>query len=126
MILDDYELYIKGATDFMSYMRKHHRGVSVYDFEMDDILNKFIEQITKVNESDFDSAIQLIAKLINLCEMSPEDQRKLFRPIKAFVGDYMGSGYLFVDAYNKIIDEFSSKCSDELWNKIRMEVNKGD
>ena len=23
------ELYIKGATDFMSYMRKHHRNVSL-------------------------------------------------------------------------------------------------
>lgn len=42
--------YIEGASDFAEYVIKHHRGVSIYDYEMKDILIKFLEQFGVVRK----------------------------------------------------------------------------
>ena len=42
--------YVKGATDFMEYAKKHHRGVSIYEYELEDILMKFLEQFGTIEE----------------------------------------------------------------------------
>lgn len=42
--------YIKGATDFMEYAKKHHRGVSIYEYELEEILIKFLEQFDTIKE----------------------------------------------------------------------------
>lgn len=73
--------------------------------------------------NDLDCAIDFIAELILLCEMPKEVQQKVLRPIKIGVGDYMGSGYAFTDAYNRIFDEFLYNCSEELWQKIRIALD---
>lgn len=44
------DAYIKGATDFMEYAKKHHRGVSIYEYELEGILIKFLEQFGTINE----------------------------------------------------------------------------
>ena len=63
------------------------------------------------------------AELILLCDMPKEAQQKLLRPIKIGVGDYMGSGYAFTDKFNKIYNEFTCNCSEELWQKIRISLD---
>lgn len=44
--------YVDGANDFAEYAIKHHRGVSIYDYEMKDILIKFLEQFGVVRECE--------------------------------------------------------------------------
>lgn len=73
--------------------------------------------------NDLDYAVDFIAELILLCDMSKEAQQKLLRPIRIGAGDYMGSGYAFTDNFNKIYDEFTYNCSEELWQKIRIALN---
>lgn len=73
--------------------------------------------------NDLDYAIDFIAELILLCDMPKETQQKVLRPIRTGVGDYMGSGYAFTDAYNRIFDEFLYNCSEELWQKIRIALD---
>lgn len=69
--------------------------------------------------NDLDCAVDFIAELILLCEIPKEDRQKVLRPIKIGAGDYMGTGYAFIDSYNRIFDEFLYNCSKELWQKIR-------
>ena len=73
--------------------------------------------------NDLDCAADFIAELILLCDMPKEAQQKLLRPIKIGVVDYMGSGYAFTDAFNKIYNEFIYNCSEELWQKIRVALD---
>lgn len=73
--------------------------------------------------NDLDYAADFIAELILLCDMSKEAQQKLLRPIRIRVGEYMGSGYAFTDKFNKIYDEFTYNCSEELWQKIRIALD---
>lgn len=44
------KVYVKGATDFMEYAKKHHRGVSIDEYELEDILMKFLEQFGTIKE----------------------------------------------------------------------------
>ena len=74
--------------------------------------------------NDLDCAVDFIAELILLCDMPKEAQQKVLRPIRIGVGDYMGSGYAFTDAFNRIYDEFAYNCSEELWQKIRIALDK--
>lgn len=74
--------------------------------------------------NDLDYATDFIAELILLCDMSKEDQQKVLRPIRIGTGDYMGSGYAFTDAFNRIYDEFTYNCSEELWQKIRKSLDR--
>lgn len=73
--------------------------------------------------NDLDCAADFIAELILLCDMPKEAQQKLLRPIKIGAGDYMGSGYAFTDKFNKIYNEFTCNCSEELWQKIRISLD---
>lgn len=74
--------------------------------------------------NDLDCAVDFIAELILLCDMSRETQQKVLRPKKIGIGDYMGSGYVFTDAFNRIFDEFTYNCSEELWQKIRIALDR--
>ena len=73
--------------------------------------------------NDLDCAIDFIAELILLCDMPKEVQSKILRPMRMGAGDYMGSGYAFIDSYNRIFDEFLYNCSEELWQKIRIALD---
>lgn len=74
--------------------------------------------------NDLDYAVDFIAELILPRDMSKENQQKVLRHIRIGVGDYMGSGYAFTDAFNRIYDEFAYNCSEELWQKIRKSLDR--
>lgn len=49
-LYETFNIYVKGATDFMEYAKKHHRGVSIYEYELENILMKFLEQFGTIKE----------------------------------------------------------------------------
>jgi len=64
------------------------------------------------------------AKLLKLCAVPQKDWPRLFRRKTIGIGDYMGTGYEFMDAFNKIYDEFEEYGSDKLHRVIRNAINK--
>lgn len=71
---------------------------------------------------DLDIATSLIAKLFILCEVPIKEQHKVFKKINIGAGDYIGSGYAFIDAYHKIYDEFLENTTNSLYNLIKKKI----
>lgn len=73
---------------------------------------------------DFDMAISLIAELIKICQPPQKYWSELFRRKNmSRIADYMGSGYTFIDAFDRIWDEFLHETSDELYMAIMKKVD---
>lgn len=70
------------------------------------------------------AAVELIAKLVLLCEPPKEWRDKVFRRLHVGAGDYMGSGYAFLDAFHRIWDGFIETADDDLCRTIRDEIEK--
>ena len=77
-----------------------------------------------MSDKDFDMAIDLIAELMKICYPPEEQWPNIFRRKNmSRVADYMGSGYPFIDAFNRIWDEFLYETSDELYHAIMKKVD---
>ena len=74
-------------------------------------------------QAERDAAVELIAKLIMLCEVPQKDCDKVFRRLHIGAGDYMGSGYAFIDAYNRILNEFLETVNEDFYKLIRCEID---
>lgn len=62
----------------------------------------------------------LCGKLVVLCEPTQKWRQKLFRKYQGtMIGDYMGSGYPFVDDFNRIWADFEETASDGAYNALR-------
>lgn len=71
-------------------------------------------------EKERDELAALCGKLITLCDQPQEWRAKLFRRIQRnMIGDYMGSGYPFVDSFNRLYTEFEETASDGAYRAIR-------
>lgn len=70
-------------------------------------------------ERERDAAVKLCGKLMALCCPPKEWEPKLFRPCIKRPGDYMGSGYAFLDSFNRIFDEFTETADEETYRAIR-------
>lgn len=70
-------------------------------------------------EMEKGAAVNLCGKLIALCSPPKEMESKLFRPCIKRPGDYMGSGYAFLDSFNRIFDEFTETSDEETYRTIR-------
>jgi hypothetical protein len=79
-----------------------------------------IEQLRAEKEA----AADIIAKLVCLCEVPQKDYNTVFRRLYIGGGDYMGSGYAFVDAYYRIWDEFVQTADDGLYQLIQSKIEK--
>lgn len=71
---------------------------------------------------------RLIYQLFKICDVSKEDAKKLFRPVKLGIGDYMGTGYYFLDCFNKIYSEYLYTCPEVLSRLIQynIDLDKGE
>lgn len=76
------------------------------------IVRELREKLERVT-AERDELASLSGKLVVLCEQPKEWRAKLFRRNHgSMIGDYMGSGYPFVDEFDKIYIEFEEKASD--------------
>ena len=75
-------------------------------------------------ERERDAILGLCGKIIVLCSPPKEWNQKLFRHIIKRPGDYMGTGYPFLDSFNKIYDEFVETADDEIYNLVRCALEK--
>ena len=73
---------------------------------------------------DLQFAAKFIAELILLCCPNQKDYPKVFRPVHSGVGDYMGSGYAFVDAFNVLYDRYLDEVSEELYGMVKKEIDE--
>lgn len=72
-----------------------------------------------------DELAALCWKLIVLCDKPKEWQAKMFRRHSGpMIGDYMGSGYPFVDAFNRIFEEFAETASEGTYQAVRKKTDK--
>lgn len=58
-----------------------------------------------------DAAIDFAGRLLVICTPPKEWEPKLFRKIIRGIGDYMGTGYAFLDAFYKEYDDFQESDS---------------
>lgn len=99
-------------------------GIHTIDPETLPIVRQLREELAKVKE-EMDEVADLCGKLIVLCEPPKEWRMKLFRRHRGhMIGDYMGSGYPFVDAFNRIFDEFEGTASNSAYQAVRKATDK--
>ena len=84
-------------------------------------LRKELERVTK----ERDEIATLCGKLGVLCDQPIEKQKELFLKYRgSMIGDYMGSGFPFVDAFNRIIDDFMLTMSDGVYKAVMEAAHK--
>ena len=84
-------------------------------------LRKELERVTM----ERDEIATLCGKLVVICDQPREKQEELFLKYRGrMIGDYMGSGYPFVDAFNRIIDDFMLTMSDGAYKAVMEAANK--
>lgn len=88
--------------------------------------NACIDSIMQQKDYKFNDylnyAAEVIAKLFLLCAVPQEEQNKLFRRLQVGAGDYMGSGYAFIDAFNKLYEEYLYSVPDTLYGIIKDKI----
>lgn len=93
--------------------------------EMVDALNEMRQKLVAAEaraekaERERDAAVKLCGKLMALCSPPKEWEAKLFRPRIKRPVDYMGSGYAFLDSFNRIFEEFTETADEETYRAIR-------
>ena len=84
-------------------------------------LRKELERVTK----ERNEIATLCGKLVVMCDQPREKQEELFLKYRGrMIGDYMGSGYPFVDAFDRIIDDFMLTMSDGAYKAVMEAANK--
>ena len=88
------------------------------------IVQELREQLAKVT-AERDEVASLCGKLAVLCDQPIEKQKELFIKYRgSMIGDYIGSGYPFVDAFNRIIDDFMLTMSDGAYKAVMEAAHK--
>lgn len=71
-------------------------------------------------EKERDELASFCGKLVVLCDPPQKWRQKLFRRHQGtMIGDYMGSGYPFVDDFNRIWSDFEETASDGAYSALR-------
>lgn len=84
-------------------------------------LRKELERVTR----ERDEIATLCGKLIAICDQPRDIQKEVFRKYDlSRFGDYLGSGYPFVDAFNRIYDEFIETSSDGAYKLVKESAEK--
>lgn len=87
------------------------------------IVQELREKLERVT-AERDELASLSGKLVVLCEQPEEWRRKLFKRHQGpMIGDYMGSGYPFIDAFDRIYMEFEEKASNGAYATLRKVVD---
>ena len=74
---------------------------------------------------DLDFSAKMIAKLFILCCPKREDYEKVFRRMNTSrIVDYMGSGYPFVDSFERIYDEYCENVSESFHERVKKYVDE--
>lgn len=88
------------------------------------IVKELRDQLTKVM-AERDEIATLCGKLIAICDQPRDIQKEVFRKYNlSMFGDYLGSGYPFVDAFNRIYDEFIETSSDGAYKLVKESAEK--
>lgn len=83
------------------------------------IVKELRAELEKVKK-ERDELASLSGKLVVLCEPPQKWRPKLFRKYQgAMIGDYMGSGYPFVDDFNRIWVDFEKTASAGAYDALR-------
>lgn len=84
-------------------------------------LRKELERVTK----ERDEITNLCGKLVVICDQPRDKWKEVFQKYNlSMFGDYMGSGYPFVDAFNRIYDEFIYTSSDGAYKLVKESAEK--
>jgi hypothetical protein len=71
-----------------------------------------------------DAAIGFAGKLVALCEIPKEWRDKVLRRHVNRPGDYMGSGYDFLDAFYKLFEDFTETAGDTTYQAVRLAIEQ--
>lgn len=94
------------------------------DLENLPIVRQLREELGRVTKERNEIAT-LCGKLIVICDQPRDKQKEVFLKynLRGF-GDYIGSGYPFVDAFYRIYDEFIEKSSDGAYKLVKESAEK--
>lgn len=116
------------------FMKRHilFHGVTAYTIESAPTIGPktlpIVKELRKEQERvtrERDEIATLCGKLFVICNQPREKQEELFLKYRGrMIGDYMGSGYPFVDAFNRIIADFMLTMSDGAYKSVMEAANK--
>lgn len=87
-------------------------------------MHKITADLLTASQRREKAAAEFFAKLLLLCDVAPKDRTKVFRNYNAGPGDYLGTGFVFVDAFNQFIEEFYDTADAELYESVMDEVER--
>ena len=88
-------------------------------------LNSWNDCYFSIEKDDLDFAAKMIAKLFILCSPKREDCDKVFRRMNTSrIVDYMGSGFPFVDAFERLYNEYCENVSEPFHTRVKKYIDE--
>ena len=98
---------------------KYKIGHTKYEQGWNACLNAIMPSGDNITDTTIDYAARFIAQLLMLCSVPKEQQHEIFKKKHIGMGDYNGSGYAFVDSFNRLYDEYLISAPNLLYNKVK-------
>lgn len=118
--------YIDDAVEMLEHLYSELKAANVRCETLSKMVTQYQDELipgyrerAEKAKRERNAAVKFCGKLFALCSPPQKWWPKLFRRLPARVGDYMGSGYSFVDSANRIIDEFTETAEESLYNDVR-------
>lgn len=113
-----------GATDLFDAVEDALQDTESIDSETLPIVQELRKELERVTR-ERDEITNLCGKLVMICDQPRDKWKEVFQKYNlSMFGDYMGSGYPFVDAFNRIYDEFIETSSDGAYKLVKESAEK--
>lgn len=113
-----------GATDLFDAVEDALQDTESIDSETLPIVQELRKELERVTR-ERDEITNLCGKLVMICDQPRDKWKEVFQKYNlSMFGDYMGSGYPFVDAFNRIYDEFIETSSDGAYKLVKESAKK--
>lgn len=111
-------------TNSKTFPTKYKRNDTEYAKGWNACLNSVLQHPACDVEQLLDFAASYIAKFILLCSVPKKQEPMVFRKLHVGIGDYKGSGYAFVDAFNRIYDEYITTVPESFHNIVSSYIDE--
>lgn len=111
---------VASVSDILDFIKDS----PIIDPETLSVVRVIREELERIR-AERDEITNLCGKLVVICDQPRDKWKEVFQKYNlSMFGDYMGSGYPFVDAFNRIIADFMLTMSDGAYKSVMEAANK--
>ena len=111
---------VASVSDILDFIKDS----PIIDPETLSVVRVIREELERIR-AERDEITNLCGKLVVICDQPRDKWKEVFQKYNlSMFGDYMGSGYPFVDAFNRIIADFMLTMSDGTYKSVMEAANK--